>query len=622
MARSTFRRSVSGGKSAAGITDFVREHLERDPLWRFLTFDNRWICPYCLAAVRSPQPGKAPMQRAIERHLSQRCPRFANGTGAHEPQHKLEERLRHENIAHLAMTEPAWQVFDHEGYWYSPASLKKVPSVRLKNRRFDTFTIQNMVAHLAHCPHYQNGTIHDVRAVQAARDRGIRVAKLAGNIRRSLSYPHWRQYDGQGHWICPYCLTHVSSISIDQRHPLESFTERMAEHLLCECTAFRPDRQELQTLDRIQHEARDGSAAGGAAGATPARPPSTTVSSHNVPIATPLPDSAAEFSPPVAAPAERSPIAVPVAKPAARTPDPALQEAVEAIGWMQDDHQADKNDHKDALPHANSLDWMDALEHAAASSTTTPSSASVEQGTDLLRARDVQQSMLRESPCLPGFTFATRFQSCSAVSGDFYEFITMPDGCIGFAQGDVSGHGVQAGLIMSMAKKVLSIYARQTRSPRQVLCELNDALVEDLGGRMFITMTYAILDPRHRTITWARAGHSPTLCLNLHTNEMSEIKPSGMVVGMKAGEIFHRVLQEEVTEVRSGDIFLTYTDGVTETMNRQQEEYGEERLQETLRAHAALEVDDLLERILDSIRSFSGGGDPQDDITLLGLRVD
>ena len=603
----------------------MREHLERDPLWRFLTVDNRWICPYCLAAVRSPQPGRASLQRAIERHLSQRCPRFAGGTGPLEAQLKLEERLRHENIAHLAMTEPAWQVFDHEGYWYSPASLKKVPSVRLKNRRFDTFTIQNMVAHLAHCPHYQNGEMHDTRAVQTARDSGIRVAKLAGNIRRSLSYPHWRQYDGQGHWICPYCLAHVNSIAIDRTHPIESFTERMAEHLLGACTAFRPDRQELQTLDHIQHEARDGSAASGAASAIASSSVAPVASaSEAVPIATPLPDAPPEGSAPVATPVDRSPIAVPVARPAeaTRRPDPALQEAVEAIGWMQDEAPAGNTTDQDSFPHAASLDWMDTLESTAPASTSTPSSNALEQGTDMLRARDVQQSMLRESPCLPGFTFATRFQSCSAVSGDFYEFITMPDGCIGFAQGDVSGHGVQAGLIMSMAKKVLSIYARQTRSPRAVLSNLNDALVEDLGGRMFITMSYAILDPHNRSITWARAGHNPTLRFNIHTGELSEIKPGGMVVGMKAGDIFHRVLQEEVTEVRSGDLFLTYTDGVTETMNRQQEEYGEERLQETLRTHASLEVDDLLDRILDSVRSFAGGGDPQDDVTLLGLRVD
>ena len=74
--------------------------------------------------------------------------------------------------------------------------------------------------------------------------------------------------------------------------------------------------------------------------------------------------------------------------------------------------------------------------------------------TDLIRARDVQKSLLSDHPEIPGFGIATRFISASEVSGDFYDFVRLPNGCIGFAQGDVSGHGMQAGLIMSMAKKV------------------------------------------------------------------------------------------------------------------------------------------------------------------------
>ena len=238
------------------------------------------------------------------------------------------------------------------------------------------------------------------------------------------------------------------------------------------------------------------------------------------------------------------------------------------------------------------------------------------------RARDVQIGLLREAPRLPGFRFASRFESCSGISGDFYDYIELPDGRIGFAQGDVSGHGMQAGLIMSMAKKVLSIYAKQLDSPREVLAALNDALVEDLGGKMFVSITYAVLDPPARTITWARAGHNPAIRYNLYEKTLSDINPPGMVVGMKAGKLFAQVAKEEVLQVQSGDLFLLYTDGITETMNRQGEEYGVELLQELIQRHATDDLEMLLDRILDSVRGFRGGTDTQDDITLLGLIVD
>ncbi|MDA3959852.1 MAG: PP2C family protein-serine/threonine phosphatase, partial [Planctomycetota bacterium] len=233
------------------------------------------------------------------------------------------------------------------------------------------------------------------------------------------------------------------------------------------------------------------------------------------------------------------------------------------------------------------------------------------------------QKLLKEAPTIPGYTFATRFEAATEISGDFYEFILLSDGRIGFAQGDVSGHGMQAGLIMSMAKKVLAIYARQGARPAQVLSSVNDALAEDLGGKMFVTITYAILDPDERTITWARAGHSPPVRFNPHSGELSEINPAGMVVGMKSGPLFQQAVQEEVTQLRSGDIFLIYTDGITETMNRQGEEYDTERLFELIKTHGpTVGVEGMLDRILDSIRSFRGSAPADDDITMLALAVD
>ena len=193
---------------------------------------------------------------------------------------------------------------------------------------------------------------------------------------------------------------------------------------------------------------------------------------------------------------------------------------------------------------------------------------------DVANARNLQAKMLAPSPELPGFKFATRYQACSDITGDFYEFITLSDGRIGFALGDDSGHGVQAGLIKSKAKKTLEIYAGLGAGPVETLCKVNDALTRDLGGNMFISMIYGILDPDRRSITWARAGGTPALRFTTATGELHEIKPPGMVLGMKAGQTFRQSLKEESTEMSAGQTILLYTDGVTETMNSQQEEWG------------------------------------------------
>jgi phosphoserine phosphatase RsbU/P len=103
---------------------------------------------------------------------------------------------------------------------------------------------------------------------------------------------------------------------------------------------------------------------------------------------------------------------------------------------------------------------------------------------------------------------------------------------------------------------------------------------------------------------------------------LKRIKPKGMVVGMKAGQVFAKSIADETTTVESGDLFIIYTDGITETMNRQQLEYGTDLLKEVVQKHAQGGVEVVLERIMDSVRQFRGGTVADDDLTLLALAVD
>lgn len=698
------RRSVSRGSSSK-LNEKVRQQMDEDPAWQHFTRDGRWLCPYCLTAVRSPQQGKAALMRAVDRHLSNRCAQYGSGSGAYRTSEEVAAKVAFEDIAHLAVSDPAWQVFDHEGYWYSPSTLGRVEAVRIQNRRFDGFTIQRMAAHMANCAAFKQGHLHDAATVQRARDNGIRVGKLATNIRRLMTHTIWRYKDHDDRWICPYCLDSVGSVVVPVISDWPQRTEAMAAHLLNECNSFSPKSQVMRREDEVAQAAGMSPPSGVQSVQQPSQP--------TLPIATPAPDNPSGYhriatplrgiedlsdtarqellnpeqgqepriaSPlPGSGPYQSGPIATPlpeegsssggapyvgrIATPVTGVPggghrsfdedglplrDPTPTEGLRSLGASVTPpggsplvpppeagggkgHDASGKHAVEESPLFNQMgdqagddgddpfSWMEERDRHDDSKSVE----SLGHSTELIRARDVQQKMLKDAPEIPGYTFATRYEAATEVSGDFYEFIQLADGRIGFAQGDVSGHGMQAGMIMTMAKKVLSIFARQGNSPADVLAAVNDALAEDLGGKMFVTIAYAILDPDERTITWARAGHSPPVRFNTHSGEYTEINPGGMVVGMKSGPLFRQSIQEEIVQLRSGDVFIVYTDGITETMNRQGEEYDAERLRELIVTHGAdEELERLLDRILDSIRSFRGSTPADDDITLLGLTVD
>ncbi len=643
----------SGGRrttlsSGSGITQIVRARLSDDPDWSHVARNGAWICPYCLSAVRGADTTKAALGRAIEGHLDRRCTGWHGGKGTPKVSAEIIARQAYEDIAHLAATDPAWQVFDHEGYWYSPCSLQKVHSVRLANGRFDSFTVRNMVSHLLSCDQYAAGKVMGAGDVQRARDAQVRAGHLIGNIRQLLEYPLWRYADATNHWICPFCLGAIASVPLVSAVDWELAPDRMAWHLAGECPVYVPDRPQTRDEASVRAQAggseprqrpsaderrpsglriaRSGSHPTGSPVRTPRsslRTPApgtsaqpriaTPVTGSRIPLTTPLP-GASHIATPIPG-SLRTPPPVDPAVPAA---SPASADPLAGTIFDSFDASTANTPHAVADGGDGHFSWMDVVEAAAES--TVPESAG--NTADRAKARDVQVGLLGKIPELPGYRFAARFEACEDVSGDFYEFISLPDGRLGFAQGDVSGHGMQAGLIMSMAKKTLSIFASSGGSPAETLAKVNDSLVDDLGGRIFISMTYAILDPSLGTIVWARAGHNPALCLNLLTDEVAEIRPKGMVVGMKKGAIFRNALEEFTTQVRTGDVFLVYTDGINETMNRQNEEYGTELLIEVVRKHGAAGPDTLLDRIMDSVRQFRGGSTASDDSTLLALCVD
>lgn len=238
-------------------------------------------------------------------------------------------------------------------------------------------------------------------------------------------------------------------------------------------------------------------------------------------------------------------------------------------------------------------------------------------------ARQRQLHMLPNLPSVPGMEFQTLYVPATNVSGDFYDFIPVAENLIGIAMGDVSGHGIEAGIIMGMAKKALQIYAKGKESPKETLVITNSDLARDLDGETFVSASYGVLNTAKRSFRFARAGHNPPYLVNpSRTPAVTEVKPNGMIIGVdKTGKRFPLVTQEQEIQLQAGDLFFQYTDGLVEAPNKRKEEFGEERVKELLLKYWNLPLMELLNLMEETVNGFTGARQQEDDITMIVFKV-
>jgi sigma-B regulation protein RsbU (phosphoserine phosphatase) len=191
----------------------------------------------------------------------------------------------------------------------------------------------------------------------------------------------------------------------------------------------------------------------------------------------------------------------------------------------------------------------------------------------------------------------------------------------------VSGKGTSAALYMAELKGLVLSLSEIHTSPRDMLIAANRIIASHLDARSFITMTYAVVDMRARTMTYARAGHTPLIYVpggSAGSRVVQILVPDGMVVGLKldTGEMFERHLQEETIRLHAGDLCLFFTDGISEAMNAEDDLFGEARLGRLVQTHAHLPPEELRERMLREIAAFVGDAPQHDDMTMILLKVD
>jgi serine phosphatase RsbU (regulator of sigma subunit) len=198
----------------------------------------------------------------------------------------------------------------------------------------------------------------------------------------------------------------------------------------------------------------------------------------------------------------------------------------------------------------------------------------------------------------------------------------LPDDRLAVMVADVSGKGTSAALYMAELKGLMLSLSRVHDSPAKLLAEANRILAADMDARSFITMSYAVLEPRAGRMRYARAGHSPLIHRAAGTGATRLLAPPGLGLGLDAGAHFERVLEEMEVPLASGDVFVFFTDGISEAMNVSGELFGEDRLCQVLRQDGHPTSAELRDRVLADVRRFVGDAPQHDDMTLVVLSIE
>jgi phosphoserine phosphatase RsbU/P len=240
----------------------------------------------------------------------------------------------------------------------------------------------------------------------------------------------------------------------------------------------------------------------------------------------------------------------------------------------------------------------------------------VEINLELEMARQIQLSILpRDTPKIRGLDIVARYLPMASVAGDFYDFIVVDDKRVGILVADVSGHGLPSALIASMLQVALTAQVIHASAPERVLSGLNRALCGKFE-RNFVTAAYVFVDMEKKLMTYAGAGHPPLLFSRKSAGKVSAVSENGLFLGMFPEATYTSVQ----LPVQAEDRVVLYTDGIPETMNPAEQEFGTARFMQFMENNYSLAVNQFADGLLDELSRWSEqprGQGQQDDITVL-----
>jgi PAS domain S-box-containing protein len=246
-----------------------------------------------------------------------------------------------------------------------------------------------------------------------------------------------------------------------------------------------------------------------------------------------------------------------------------------------------------------------------------------QQKRSLTLAAEVQRSLLpQEALSIDGLEIAGRTLSCEEIGGDYFDYIRepeCPENPVSVVVGDVTGHGVEAALLMTTARAFLRMRSSQCGDLSQIVNEMNRHLARDVtdSGR-FMTLSVIRFDVKNRSLRWVRAGHPPVLIFDPKTGRFRELLEGSLPLGVGEESSYREYMTDGL---KDGQIVAVGTDGIWESVDRNGNPYGMERFRAAIRKHALLGAQDILDAVYADIKAFTLGARQEDDITLVVAKL-
>jgi len=205
------------------------------------------------------------------------------------------------------------------------------------------------------------------------------------------------------------------------------------------------------------------------------------------------------------------------------------------------------------------------------------------------------------------------------IGGDFYDIIKLSDDRVLVAIADVSDKGIPAALYMSQVQAMLQFASQIFKSPREILTEINKQIYDQLDKFSFVTVLVAIFDVKNNTVKIARAGHTPLI--RVRDNVQENIYTKGIGVGLDRQDIFDSNIEEVEHDIRPGDVYFMYSDGVSESMDEHRNLFGSERVEKIIKDNSTQTPEIIKSKLLSALAEHRKNAAINDDITFVGIKI-
>ena len=240
---------------------------------------------------------------------------------------------------------------------------------------------------------------------------------------------------------------------------------------------------------------------------------------------------------------------------------------------------------------------------------------------ELSLAQEVQKTLLPQKvPNIPRLEIAAFSRPAQIVGGDYFDFVDFSNGFHGLAIADVAGHGVSASLHMASIQALLQTLVPINKSPADVMRQIHKLFIHNIRFETFVTFFIGAFDSSTKTLTFSNAGHQPPLVLHNNKSKKESVemlRPTGAAIGLVEEALF----AEKTIELQKDDLLVLYTDGVTEAVNHQNQEFGRERLIKLSQQVNNEPIKKVVQEIRHGLEEFSEGKTLADDTTIVICKI-